>query len=62
MFRPVRTWLIAGLGLLLVLALLFPQQAALFAGAAAGWALAALFIFAAGSAWITRRPSGICGG
>jgi tetratricopeptide (TPR) repeat protein len=45
MFRPMRTWLIAGLGLLLVLALLLPQQAVLFAGAAAGWALATLFIF-----------------
>jgi tetratricopeptide (TPR) repeat protein len=45
MFRSMRTWLIVGLGLLLILALLLPRQAVLFAGAAAGWALAVTFIF-----------------
>jgi tetratricopeptide (TPR) repeat protein len=45
MVRSVRTWLIAGLGLLLILALLLPGQAVLFAGAAAGWVLVALFVF-----------------
>ena len=45
MVQSVRTWLIAGLGLLLILALLLPGQAVLFAGAAAGWVLVALFVF-----------------
>jgi tetratricopeptide (TPR) repeat protein len=45
MVRSRRIRLIAGSGLLLVLAVLLPDQAVLFAGAAAGWALAVLFIF-----------------
>lgn len=45
MSRSRRTWLIAGLGLLLMLALLLPEQAILFAGAAAGWALAVTYLF-----------------
>jgi tetratricopeptide (TPR) repeat protein len=45
MFRSRLTWLVAGLGLLLLLALLVPGQAILFAGAAAGWALAVLVMF-----------------
>jgi tetratricopeptide (TPR) repeat protein len=45
MVRSRRIGLIAGSGLLLMLAVLLPDQAVLFAGAAAGWALAVLFIF-----------------
>jgi tetratricopeptide (TPR) repeat protein len=45
MVRSRRMGLIAGSGLLLMLAVLLPHQAVLFAGAAAGWALAVLFIF-----------------